>query len=543
MAEASHLDTIYTIAMRGVHDEGMQGQKSAKDRVAVLEDVISDQRNLIEMFTQRKASEVPQIFVPYKETLDVYDAGLKLPDDVTIVWPDDNYGFMKRLPNASERKRSGGSGVYYHLSYLGTPHDYLWLCTTPPVLMYEELKKAYDAGADRYWLLNVGDIKPMEMSVQLFFEMADHFGSFDYANVNRAQYDMIARWFPQIGNKNLVNSRLLDEYYRLAWIRKPEYMGWDWQWDSPDKCRLRDTEFSFENYNDAQQRIADYHRIAGECRRVMDALKGDARWAYFEVLGYPVMAAEQMNRKFLFAQLNHEMYEKKQYAEANWAARQSQAAADSIEALCKIYNTMLDGKWNGMMMVPPGFVSLYQNMPNLYLTEGVEAREVDLGIKKEKNIAKGYSIVDLKAPKASENVRIIDGLGYDWVVAQFGEAGKEGASSAEYNLGAIDADEVTVHLHALPFFPVNVDKSNRISISVDGGEVQVFENKFEEWGASWKEQVMKNGFEFVTKHKVDTSRKTHILKIEGVDNGQIVERVVADWGGLKKSYLGPSLKR
>ena len=105
---------------------------------------------------------------------------------------DDNYGYLKRVSNPEEQKRKGGAGVYYHTSYLGTPHDYLWLNTTPPVLMYTELKKAYETGADRYWLLNVGDIKPMELAVKTFFDMAWEFDAYDIESINHHQAQYMA---------------------------------------------------------------------------------------------------------------------------------------------------------------------------------------------------------------------------------------------------------------------------------------------------------------------------------------------------------------
>ena len=175
--ETASFDNIYTMGMRGLHDEAMRGSTDPKDRARTLETVFARQREILERHKQRKATSLPQIFVPYKETLDIYDAGLRVPDDITLVWPDDNYGYMKRVSNAAEQRRSGRSGVYYHLSYCGVPHDNLWLPTTPPMLMYEELLKAYAAGADRYWLLNVGDIKPMEVETQMFMDMAYDFGS------------------------------------------------------------------------------------------------------------------------------------------------------------------------------------------------------------------------------------------------------------------------------------------------------------------------------------------------------------------------------
>ena len=212
--ETAQYDNIYTMGMRGLHDEAMKGSTDPKDRAHTLEQVFSKQRHILEKYKKTKASKLPQIFVPYKETLDIYDAGLRVPEDITLVWPDDNYGYMKRVSNQQERQRKGGSGVYYHLSYLGTPHDNLWIATTAPMLMYEELKKAYDAGADRYWLLNVGDIKPMEIEIQQFFDMAYDFSAFNYDNANRYQAEWLTKVFgPQESGlqqqfRQLLSSRL-----------------------------------------------------------------------------------------------------------------------------------------------------------------------------------------------------------------------------------------------------------------------------------------------------------------------------------------------
>ena len=236
LAEAARYENIYTTAMRGVHDEGLRGSLPMKERVPLIEQVIKDQRELLvkhKAFTPLPHKEgpgaglPPQIFVPYKETMDIYENGLRVPDDITLVWVDDNYGYMKRVSNPEEQKRSGRAGIYYHLSYLGAPHDYLWLNTTPPVLMYEELRKAYDHGADRYWLLNVGDIKPMELGMQTFFDMAWNIGANDGFTIEDAythQAEFLARTFPSPVCCNTIATymTILDDYYRLAWSRKPE---------------------------------------------------------------------------------------------------------------------------------------------------------------------------------------------------------------------------------------------------------------------------------------------------------------------------------
>lgn len=550
--EAAQYENIYTLAMRGLHDEGMRGNLTEDEKVQMLATAIADQRNILQKYIDTPIEEIPQIFVPYKEALDLYEKGLQVPDEVTLVWVDDNYGYMKRVSNPEEQKREGGAGVYYHTSYLGTPHDYLWLNTTPPVLMYTELKKAYDTGADRYWLLNVGDIKPMELGVKTFFDMAWDFPSFDIVNINHHQ----AQFMASIFGLEYVDEfqQILDEYYRLAWSRKPEYMGWEREWDSPYHEQLKSTDYSFDNYNDARQRLADYEFINDRVARICLELPEELRPAFFEMFAYPVMAANQMNRKFLFAQLNKEELDKGNTAGANWAALESSNAYTIIEYLNDRYNTMLNGKWNGMMDVPPGFCAKYQEMPEVIFTENVEAKPVDIAPQSEQNKLKDCMVVDLRMGNMismqGHTVRIVEGLGYNWHVLQIGEptqqttdATRLDGTRVEFTLPKIEADEVTVTISTLPFFPIYKGKSNQYGFSIDGQTPSVFENLPTEWSLPWKEQVLKNGVEARATFAIDRTKESHTLTLTCGDPGTMVQRIIVDWGGLKKSYVGPSIKK
>lgn len=211
LSEIASFDNIYTMGMRGLHDAGLRGNLPIDKQVEIVDMVIKDQRDILHKHVGKAAEDIPQIFVPYKEAMDVYEHGLKVADDVTLVWVDDNYGYMKRVSNPDEQKRKGGSGVYYHLSYLGAPHDYLWLNTTPPVLMYEELMKAYNTGATRYWLLNVGDIKPMELGMKTFFDLAWNVDAFDSKSINHHQSEYMATLFGKAYTSRF--QHILDEYY------------------------------------------------------------------------------------------------------------------------------------------------------------------------------------------------------------------------------------------------------------------------------------------------------------------------------------------
>ena len=570
LSEASQYENIYTTAMRGLHDAGLRGNLPMSERVPLIEQVFKDQRELLvkhKVYTPLSSgrgvggeASIPQIFVPYKETMDIYENGLRVPDDITLVWVDDNYGYMKRVANPEEQQRSGRSGVYYHLSYLGAPHDYLWLNTTPPVLMYEELKKAYDHGADRYWLLNVGDIKPMELGMQTFFDMAWNLGDFDFEKARTHQAEYLAKLFGNLSPLTIPEQcsptrslshllPLLDDYYRLAWSRKPEFMGWEYEWDDKEHTGLKPTEYSFRHYDEAQQRLADYQRISDEVERLSTQLSlksDDSQAAFFELLQFSVQGAYQMNRKFLMAQLNQELAAEGRLAEANWAARQMELAYDSIDALNRRYNRQLNGKWDGMMALSTSFTPTcqYYQKPEVKRFDGAGERPVSLaplrGIQ-----AVGCQAVDLGKPVSTQDVKIVSGLGYDGKVVQFGnpqKAPKDGnQKSVTYEFTGPQRDSVDIVLYTVPFWPLYEGQPNRVGVSVDGSPVQVFENKFKEYDRTWKDQVMRNGAVSRLRFAVDNNRSSHQLRLTG-DPGQMVQRVIVDWGGLQTSYIGPALR-
>lgn len=532
--ETKQYDNIYTMGMRGLHDEAMKGSTDPSDRARTLEKVFEKQRGILSKYKKRKAESIPQIFVPYKETLDIYDAGLRVPEDITIVWPDDNYGYMKRVSNADEQKRSGGSGVYYHLSYCGVPHDNLWIFSTPPQLMYEELLKAYTAGADRYWLLNVGDIKPMEIEMQMFMDMAYDFQSFSYANVNSAQPKWLASVF---GDKYLDDFQfILDQYYRLAWDRKPEFMGYEMEWDSREYSRLYDTDFSFQT-GSAQKRLVEYQDICYIYDKIENALSPDLRPALFEMLGYSLHSAYQMNRKFLYAQANHETgltsYEE-----------QSRDAIQELQNLIDRYNSQLDGKWDQMISeICPGYTALYQNVPD-FVTEPDDTYRLPDN-QRHPVLA---NRIDLSSLEVSGPFQLLEGIGTDWVALQMGQpldfdtSGsidipipasnllRTATGSADFVIRPVSGDRpetqtVTVCISVVPLWPVAYDRSNAIAVSVDGSAPVICENKFQEWGRDWKIQVLENSKEYVLTFPLDASREQHILTLSIVDPGQIVQKI------------------
>lgn len=382
VVETSPYENAYVIALRGLHDRAMSGAENLDSRKSTVQRALLNQRKILSDVLGKDASEIPQFFTPYKEVLDVYNQGLELPDDVTIVWPDDNYGYMKRLSGPKEQLRSGRSGVYYHSSYLGRPHDYLWMNTTSPTLMYEELRKAYDSTADRYWLLNSGDIKSCEFAVDFFLSMAYDIDSFSYERAASYRSEWLCG---MLGEKYRDAYRsIFDEFYHQAFIRKPEFMGWGYQWttDRHGNERNTDTDFSFANYREAERRLEAYRKISSETEALMAQLPSSHIPCFYQSVYYPVKACELMSRMVLSGQKNR-WYALQRRTAATAAADEAIRCHDSLRVITEGYNSLLDGKWNHVMTMGQGFAASYFKKPVLREVKLSPAPELGVMVENE----------------------------------------------------------------------------------------------------------------------------------------------------------------
>ena len=177
------------MGLRGIHDSGMQGKDSQEEKVQLLGKIILNQREILVKNINKPAENIPQVLTLYKEVLKIYNYSLEDPEDITLMWTDDNYGYIRRLCNKAEQQRKGGSGVYYDLSYWGRPHDYLWLSTTQPGLIWYEMTRAYKNGAKKMWIVNVGDIKSSEYNMELFLDLARDFNSINETTIKKHLVD------------------------------------------------------------------------------------------------------------------------------------------------------------------------------------------------------------------------------------------------------------------------------------------------------------------------------------------------------------------
>ena len=306
LKEAGRYENFYTIGMRGIHDSGMEGVKTLQEKTDALQQVINDQRTLLSKYVKKDVAKIPQAYVPYKEVLQIMENGLQVPDDITLIWCDDNYGYMTRLSDQEQQKRSGGAGVYYHLSYWGRPHDYMWLCTTQPGLVYSEMKQAYDCNARRLWIVNVHDLKPAAYDLELFLDMAWDINSVSPSTLVQHQKNWLCREFGTEAGEKLLPAML--EFYRLCGIRKPEFMGWNQvELDKKKYIKgwspIKNTDFSLTEFGGELDRyLESYESIKRILSEVEPIIPQERKDAFFAQIKYPVFGAAAMSTKMLEAQ-------------------------------------------------------------------------------------------------------------------------------------------------------------------------------------------------------------------------------------------------
>ncbi|MGV7208924.1 glycosyl hydrolase 115 family protein [Oxalobacteraceae bacterium A2-2] len=368
--EVKDHENIYSVGIRGVHDSAMEGATTVDQAREGVAGVIDIQRGLLSRATGKPPAQVPQALTVYKEVLDIYNSGLQLPDDITLVWPDDNYGYLHQLSTPAEARRGGGAGIYYHLSYWGRPHDYLWLATTHPGLVRDQLQRAAATGSDRLWIANVGDIKPGEYLTQYFLDLA-----FDHRLLGQGARQHLQAWTAiQFGQRQAgAIADILQEYYDLAWERRPEFMGFS---QTEPTTPTRQTDYLQSGGEEAEQRLARYQALTLRAQAVAADLPAERQDAYYQLVLYPVRAAASLNTRILKLDLAAQ-YARMGRPSAQLYARQAQAAQDAIAADTAHYNALKGGKWRAMMDAAPRRLPVF--LPPLFPSYGKPARS-DCGL-------------------------------------------------------------------------------------------------------------------------------------------------------------------
>ena len=491
--EVAQQGNIYTLGMRGVHDGQMQGAKTVAEQKAVLERVLKDQRGLLQKYVNKDVTTIPQAFIPYKEVLDIYNAGLQVPDDVTLIWCDDNYGYIRHFPTAEERARKGGNGIYYHVSYWGRPHDYLWLGTFSPYLLHQQMKLAYDRGIQKMWVLNVGDIKPAEYQIELFLDMAWNIDEVNEIGVTAHLKSWLGREFGSNCAEELLPA--MEAHYQLSYIRKPEFMGNTREEERDPKYKvIKDLPWSEQTIS---ERLRSYTVLSDVVERMESNIPADRQDAYFQLVKYPVQAAAQMNRKILTAQFAR-------HSKADW--RQSDAAFDSIASLTQQYNSLQNGKWNRMMDFQPRKLPVFKRVEHTSATEPMMT---------DRKMLCKWNAMECTYGKPVP----YEGLGYERKAA-----GIRKGSSLTFAFDDYGKDSVEVEIRLLPSHPLD-EKQLRFAISVDEAVPQTVSYETKGRSEEWKENVLRN--QAIRKVTLPINKQaSHKLVITALDEGVVLDQVI-----------------
>ena len=321
-------EQIVTIGMRGDGDEAMSAEADTK----LMTQIINDQRKIIADVTGKKASETPQVWALYKEVLDYYDKGMKVPDDVTLLLCDDNWGDVRRVPNAQERKHKGGWGLYYHVDYVGAPRNSKMLNVTPVQNPWEQLTLAYENGIDRLWILNVGDLKPMEYPISQFMDMAWNPHKYSANNITRHTRDWCAQQFGESQADEA--ARILNLVCKYNGRCTPEMLD-------------RNT-YSLEN-GEWQEVVNQYLQLEADALRQYNSLPAAYHDAYRQIILFPIELMSNLHQMYFAQAQNHALY-KQNNPKANIWADECERLFKRDSLICDVYNhKMSGGKWNGMM--------------------------------------------------------------------------------------------------------------------------------------------------------------------------------------------------
>ena len=585
LQENGKYENFYTVGLRGVHDSGLEATGSAQVKAKLVEDVMTEQRKLLAERVNPDLDKVPQIIWLYKESLDLYRVGMKVPDDVTLGWTDDNYGYIRELPNAEEQKRAGGSGLYYHVSYWGSPHDYLWLCTTPPALLQEELTKAYDHGVRKYWILNVGDLKPAEIDIDYFMQLAVD----EPAMAKMGQREWLTQWFGQQfpGADAVKIADVMTRYYALNFVRKPEFMGFNGYNDGIKRTEFNPLAWPSDGEPDQNRaRAAEWKKLGEDEAAMAKSLPGQDASALFELVGYPVEGSAAMNEKLFAADLTYLDAHQRNDAAMTADAARAQAAYDAIQALTAKYNSLENGKWDGMMSDHPRDRHVFE-MPRLATAADADTplpaswgagspacQSAGNSAGKPTGIVfvEQHCTISINAANfaRSGNGNIVDrwhvlaDLGISGGSVVFGEPGRTspfGPISTllpikggifpwlEYDFTTTTAGPATLALHLLPTFPLDSDHKLRYAVALDSGAPMERDMSGSSAskaagagdgpsGADWPQNVLRNS-------AIDTiplgnlAPGKHTLKLLYGDPGVVFEHIVITFPGAPPAYPVP----
>ncbi len=537
LKEVKGSEELFTIGMRGIHDGSMEGVTTPEEKLQGLQQVIDDQRELIRKHYSRDVAQVPQVFIPYKEVLEIYESGLRVPDDVTLMWCDDNYGYLTRLPDAVQQQRSGGGGIYYHLSYWGRPHDYLWLTTTQPGLIFSEMRAAWDHNCRRLWIANVHDPKVAAYDLELFLDMAWDIDAVTPETVGAHLEQWLSSQFGAETGRAIAPA--MRELCRLNAIRRPEFMGWtqvelDRKKYPGGKSVPSKTELTQE---EALERMNDFARIEAIVDSCGKGVPERLQDAYFAHVLYPVHAAAAITRKML---------------------SDSGLGYNEIQTLTERYNTMNGGKWKGLMSAAPRNLPVFAPEARTEFNEERRTKNEENGqcscnfvpqtsfsVRQSSSeldsalTSSGCSMVNGQCvarnacdyDRCSGGCTVIDMLGHSMQAVALAKG-----SVLSYNFDSPEEGDAVVHIALIPTQPS--DRGDlRCEVRLDDGAPSVISLKEPYRSEEWKRNVLR--CQALKETPVRLTKGRHTLYIKALDDHIVVDQWMVDFEKDRAFYVIP----
>jgi len=530
-------ESIVTIGMRGDGDEPM----SEGSNIKLLEKIVADQRQILAEETHKPADQTPQVWALYKEVQDYYDKGMRVPDDVTLLLCDDNWGNLRKLPKLGDAPRRGGYGIYYHFDYVGGPRNYKWLNTNPLPRIREQMHLAHEYGANQIWVVNVGDLKPMELPISFFL---------DYAwNPSAIPADGVAaytqRWASQqFGPKYAADiADILAKYAKYNSRRKPELLD-------ANTYSLATGEWN--------RVVAEYNALATRAEAINQKLPAADRDAYFELVLHPVLACANLNELYYTVAQNREAAKTNQPS-TNALAEKARALYAKDAEIKQRYHALAGGKWNHMMdQTHIGYTYWQQpdadKMPEVVtLAAGAPAATTPAS-PAVPNSASDYIALDAEQYTQAVNAgpitwqRLPD-LGRTAgavtalpVTAAPTATPGGGSPHLEYRISLAQAGPVTVQAYLAPTLDFTNTTGLRYAVSLDD-EAPQFINLHtglnpDNGNRPWERAVAENIILKTSQHDV-AAAGAHVLKFWRVDPGVVLEKLVVSQGVVPATYLGP----
>lgn len=540
-----HHESIVTIGMRGDGDEPMT-QETA---ITLLEKIVAGQRKIIEDVTGKPAKETPQDWALYKEVQDYYDKGMRVPDDVTLLLCDDNWGNIRRLPKLTDSIRGGGYGIYYHFDYVGDPRNYKWINTNNIARTWEQMHLAYAYGVRNIWIVNVGDLKPMEFPISFWCDYAWNPEKIDEGNLSKYYEKWASTQFGKMYSKKI--GVILEKYSQYVSRRKPELLD------------ARTYDIDEWNYV-----LGQWKELLAEADKIDQLLPATYKDAYFELILHPVKAMENLHELYYNVAMNKLLISHHDIA-ANTYADKARKAYINDSLISVAYNHLNNGKWNHMMdQVHIGYT--YWQQPDKQKMPEVEYLSVDTVMHTRRmtdpsvvkvlslaGVAKNsfYQRLNYVSIEASHYTKAVNARDIQWkVIAGIGRDGdgittfpvtKTHESFAasnpqlQYEIYTSDTGDLKLNAYFSPTLNFHkIPAGLQYAISIDDEQPQIVSINMDDTDQkAWSRWVADNIIIKTTKHHLSTTGK-HVVKYWMISNAVILQKIILCFGTIERSYLG-----